>query len=730
MPVKLVLSDGMVVPAADVAETLASMYAFGIGDDPVGDNRFVGPSYDALFPLVGGDGAARWLYEKAVSIADNTIPADVVARYGPLGNPLTFRGDLIYLPGYSGDLSGISGVTWISEQAFATADEEGSWYTGDGNHYAMARDVTYVNSGVGEAVTSPVTAAWWGSMHRRLMLLAELGEGLNSPIGIAEDISGYGQHSSNQTLIVPGVMPQEITHLSTRNIDRVLETGDGTGWLVMDDDITNGGNQVGLLAFACTDIVGYRWAWSFETYKADQTGLQNVMTIGPDVVNLVAGSTIGGVAIAPVGSPSTLASSYAFGVGDNPTADNRFVGPSYDATFPLGGGAFVGRWLFEKSSAPVDSRIPADIVARYGSSDVGTEQTFRGDLLYTTGFYGFIGSFGWINAQAFSTDEGEFWNPYSEDSPVTLVARDETYVNYSFGGVVTAPVNSSVGTAVHRKLSLAPTPTYAAFGAIGDIVEDISSHGQHSTNLQPAAPGIVPQEITYLDGRGVGGYTRAEGDGTGWLVYDDSFGFGGGNQVGLLRFACVNTDSNLWAWAFQTFNGDSLQTRMTIGPSVVDLIAGSTVGGAPISTGYSPPEMDDQAVMGNISGDTHVPYPLNAAQLATLVNANPLLKGPNLTDASATVNPGADHVSEYMMPAATMTAARTVTLGVGGTPQTALLVTIVRRDLTANTLAIANGGTHGGTLLTFAASPTGVQYATFFYNSADYVLTGFGYLAS
>lgn len=103
--------------------------------------------------------------------------------------------------------------------------------------------------------------------------------------------------------------------------------------------------------------------------------------------------------------------------------------------------------------------------------------------------------------------------------------------------------------------------------------------------------------------------------------------------------------------------------------------------------------------------------------------------GPNLTDADVTVNPHTDAASQYTLPAATLTADHVVNLGVAGPPITGTLVTIVRRDLTAHAYTVGNAGANPGTLLTFDPSPAGPQAATFFFNSADWVLVGFQYVS-
>jgi len=103
-------------------------------------------------------------------------------------------------------------------------------------------------------------------------------------------------------------------------------------------------------------------------------------------------------------------------------------------------------------------------------------------------------------------------------------------------------------------------------------------------------------------------------------------------------------------------------------------------------------------------------------------------RGTALTNADQTLQPFTDKSSEYLQ-STTLTANRVKTLGtttvVNGT-----VVRIIRTESAAFTLAVVNGGVGGGTLHTFAASPTEVQAATFYYNGVDWVLSGFEYLVS
>jgi hypothetical protein len=162
-------------------------------------------------------------------------------------------------------------------------------------------------------------------------------------------------------------------------------------------------------------------------------------------------------------------------------------------------------------------------------------------------------------------------------------------------------------------------------------------------------------------------------------------------------FQLVTDDTDL-IWQEVTFGGGTAHTSAPV--------TGDGSSGSPITL----PAATDSAA-GYMS----------AADKAGL-DSNVLPASQNLGDASTTVNPSSDAASQYVMPAATMTANRTVTLGTGGSPTTGLLVQILRKDASANTLEIDGGS---GALFTFGASPTAPQAATFQYSGSAWAFVAF-----
>jgi hypothetical protein len=96
-----------------------------------------------------------------------------------------------------------------------------------------------------------------------------------------------------------------------------------------------------------------------------------------------------------------------------------------------------------------------------------------------------------------------------------------------------------------------------------------------------------------------------------------------------------------------------------------------------------------------------------------------------LGDASVTINPGTDGVSLYTMPAGTMTTNRVITVGAGGSANLIAGVTTVyiqRRDLTANTLTIRNGGANGTAIadVVLPASPANATVVGVTWDGTDW----------
>lgn len=92
-------------------------------------------------------------------------------------------------------------------------------------------------------------------------------------------------------------------------------------------------------------------------------------------------------------------------------------------------------------------------------------------------------------------------------------------------------------------------------------------------------------------------------------------------------------------------------------------------------------------------------------------------QGANLTDADVTIN--ISQGAQRVLPAATLTANRIVTLGTTGSPITGESIAILRRDSTAFTLTIKNNA--GTTLIVL---PVSTRFAAYFqYSGSDWILS-------
>jgi hypothetical protein len=145
--------------------------------------------------------------------------------------------------------------------------------------------------------------------------------------------------------------------------------------------------------------------------------------------------------------------------------------------------------------------------------------------------------------------------------------------------------------------------------------------------------------------------------------------------------------------------------------------------GAPGSLTKLLPVLDSDG--STISGYAPV-YPLGGPR-TTAAQTSGMAFGSNITDASATINPGSAAASAYLAAAATFTANRSTTVGTTGA-FAGLTVTFFRYDLTAHTWALINGGPGAGTLFTFASGPVAPQAVTVTFDGTDWVDPTFYFL--
>ena len=97
------------------------------------------------------------------------------------------------------------------------------------------------------------------------------------------------------------------------------------------------------------------------------------------------------------------------------------------------------------------------------------------------------------------------------------------------------------------------------------------------------------------------------------------------------------------------------------------------------------------------------------------------VNGPNVPNQAATTVQPVSRISRYLV--AALGQATTVTLGTVGAT-VGMVIRIVRTDVSANTLAVVNGGGGGGTLITLPVSKTG--YVQAYFNGTNWLFDGDG----
>lgn len=118
---------------------------------------------------------------------------------------------------------------------------------------------------------------------------------------------------------------------------------------------------------------------------------------------------------------------------------------------------------------------------------------------------------------------------------------------------------------------------------------------------------------------------------------------------------------------------------------------------------------------------TDAPITVGTTGLAFSATTAGIAKGANLTDADATVT--VLQGNWRVLPAATLSAGRSITLGTTGAVA-GDRIQFTRLDVSANTLAFINGGVGAGTLFTMAVSKLGC--AEFQFDGTNWALKTFG----
>lgn len=176
-------------------------------------------------------------------------------------------------------------------------------------------------------------------------------------------------------------------------------------------------------------------------------------------------------------------------------------------------------------------------------------------------------------------------------------------------------------------------------------------------------------------------------------------------KFNMMNFARVGT--------LTFYPGDELDDAQQLKPSFADMEAA----GAIIRTNANP-NVSAAALLAQAKRRMGAPlYELEALMMAVLLG--PLHRGANLTDANVTIDVTQGELR--IMPAATLGAGRSITLGVTGARKGNKIV-VPRLDVTANTLAFINGGPGAGTILTMPVSV--MSNGVFEFDGSNWALSG------
>jgi hypothetical protein len=222
----------------DVKGTLAEIFAFGMGDDPTGDNFFAMPQGNLRFRSTPAGGAFTLgpmsFFETPAALAiDGRVgtwlnrrtqrPAEQGTTFGPV--------DTVYNAGYSGTL--IDGTTWGAQLGLMTSDTDETHQVGD-EFWAQ----TY--SGANFFFNAPLSLPSPGGgqsgsvvyLNDVLYAVTNVGGGVRQ----ARQISGFGQEVVYPRGQINGVTPGYIACWTGADIAGPYEAGDGTGlWLAFGD---------------------------------------------------------------------------------------------------------------------------------------------------------------------------------------------------------------------------------------------------------------------------------------------------------------------------------------------------------------------------------------------------------------------------------------------------------------------------------------------------------------
>ena len=279
-----------------VSDTLASIYAFGLGDNPAADNIFATP--DGVLSFAGrGDIADGWTVGFFETPGIFSASARAASNYSALwlntNNPGTriFESYTINDPNWSGAFPTPSNITWITEQ-IALGNNPAN--TADRSADVFLAFELWTDAGLRNFTFPDPGVLGLSGMTRGTRLF-------NSSLGVSEisQEDPYGQQEFVSYRLQTGATAQFLTHWN-QNVSNSV-AGDGPAWWIESRGTLGSFEpKAGLQGYQTGNAVSDPWGW--RAFAWDGAAVQTVLDVTP-TRGLLNGATI---ATLPVATPFSV----------------------------------------------------------------------------------------------------------------------------------------------------------------------------------------------------------------------------------------------------------------------------------------------------------------------------------------------------------------------------------------------------------------------------------------
>jgi hypothetical protein len=307
-------------PEGSDIDTLAAIYAFGLGDDPAADNIFTMPDGIRSFAGNGGSVTDSWndgFFETPHVFGGSARDTNnYSALWLDTNNPgaRIFESYTINDPNWNGAFPTPSIITWITQNIGLGNNPANTAQRSD--DVFLAKEL-WTSSGLRNFVfPDPGTLGLTG-MTRATQLF-------NSSLGprIVSQENPFGQQEFICFRLQTGATTQFLTHWNQDISNSVA--GDGPAWWVESrGHIEDFEPKAGLQAFQTTGVVSDPWGWN--VWAWDGATNQKVLTVTPT------SGTLNGNTIATL----PVASGVSVGVFETPLLDFTTVADNISFTIPL-----------------------------------------------------------------------------------------------------------------------------------------------------------------------------------------------------------------------------------------------------------------------------------------------------------------------------------------------------------------------------------------------------------